>query len=295
MDIPKLIEKIRGISIDLNIKNELVEKRTLLDQYKHIVDLSTNITRTDKEGNLTYVNDRFCVSSGYTKEYLIGKSHNIIRHPDMSKKFYKNLWETILDKKVWQGIIKNCSKDGTDFYAETTISPILDQNENIMEFISISKDITSLNLKKKELKTQIITDRLTGLPNRIKLLKDIKHIRETTLIIFDINDFKKINLLFGSSLGDEALIYMANTINKLMTSIDNATLYRISSDEFAIYKPGDNSRKFQVFAHTLMDYINKHTFEYKDIFDISFTCGIGYKNTDKNLPLELAQDALLSC
>ncbi len=56
MDIPKLIEKIRGISIDLNIKNELLEKRTLLDQYKHIVDLSTNITRTDKEGNLTYVN-----------------------------------------------------------------------------------------------------------------------------------------------------------------------------------------------------------------------------------------------
>ncbi len=71
--------------------------------------------------------------------------------------------------------------------------------------------------------------------------------------------------MFGSSVGDEALIYMANTINKLMTSIVNATLYRISSDEVAIYKPGDNSRKFQIFAYTLMDYINKHTFEYKDI------------------------------
>ncbi len=82
------------------------------------------------------------------------------------------------------GIIKNCSKDGTDFYAETTISLIRDQNENIMEFISISEDITSLNFKKKELKTQIITDRLTGLPNRVKLLKDIKHIRETTLMVF---------------------------------------------------------------------------------------------------------------
>lgn len=293
VDIPNLIEMIEHISLDLSVKRDLAKQRTLLKQYKHIVDVSSNITITDKKGILTYVNDKFCTLSGYSQEELIGHSHNIVRHLDVSKSFYKNMWQTILNKQVWQGIIKNRAKNGADFFVETTIAPILDENNVIVEFISIKTDITSLILNKKQLQAQIITDRLTGLPNRIKLQADLRNESEATLIVFDINHFKEINLLFGVKLGDEALIYMADTISTLMILFKDAGLYRISADEFVIRKSGNYSKEFEDFAHTLNAYIEEHPFNYNDIsFDINFTCSIAYKSDQTQNLLEAGLDAL---
>lgn len=89
VDTDKLIELIKEISDDLSIKEKLKEQMVLLEQYKHIVDLSNNITITDLSGKITYVNDKFCTLSGYTKEELLGKAHSIVRHPDMKKEFLK--------------------------------------------------------------------------------------------------------------------------------------------------------------------------------------------------------------
>jgi len=293
VDIPKLLEMIENISADLSVKRELEEQKTILEQYKQIVDVSNNITITDKKGIITYVNDKFCTLSGYAKEEIIGKPHNIVRHPDMPKSFYKDMWETILAKKVWQGTIKNRRKDGGNFYIETTIAPILDKNNKITEFISIKTDITNLILNKKQLQHQIITDRLTGLPNRIKLQEDLKNENDATLIVFDVNHFKEINLLFGVKLGDEALIYMADTIGTLMASMNDASLYRISADEFVVRKSGDYSKEFEEFAYTLNSYIEERPFHYKGTsFDINFTCSIAYKKNQTQNLLEAALDAL---
>ena len=71
------------------------------------------ISKTNPKGIITYVNNLFCKISGYTKEELLGKPHNIVRHPDMPKTVFKELWETIKDKKQpWTGIIKNRTKQG---------------------------------------------------------------------------------------------------------------------------------------------------------------------------------------
>lgn len=218
---------------------------------------------------------------------------NIVRHPDVSKRFYQHLWEKILDKKIWQGILKNRRKDGTTYYVETTIAPVLDKNGEIIEFISIKTDITDLILNKEQLQVQMITDRLTGLPNRIKLQEDLKEESSATLIVIDINHFKEINLLFGVNLGDEALIYMAETITQLMAPMTGAKLYRISADEFVIHKLGDASKEFKEFAYTLNDYIEKNPFNYKDIsFDINFTSSIAHKTNQVQNLLESAEDAL---
>lgn len=293
VDMPKLLEMIKNISLELSLKRELQEQKILLEQYKHIVDLSNHITITDKRGIITYVNNKFCALSGYTKEQLLGKPHSIVRHPDMPQNFYKNLWETILTKKVWQGLIKNQSKNGEDFYIETTIAPILDKNDEIAEFISIKTDITNLILNKKQLQREIITDRLTGLPNRIKLQEDIKNKKDATLIIFDIKHFKEINLLFGIKLGDEALIYIADTISKLIRPINGTTLYRISADEFVIHKSGKFTQEFEDLAYTLNSFVEGHPFSYKGTsFDINFTCAIAYKGNQTQNLLEAALDAL---
>ncbi|MBU0720511.1 EAL domain-containing protein [bacterium] len=257
------------------------------------MDLSNNITITDKKGIISYVNEKFCVLSGYKEEELVGKPHSIVRHPDMPKSFFKNMWSTILNKQVWQGIIKNRRKDGSNFYIETTIAPILDNKGQIVEFISIKTDITSLILNKEQLQSEIITDRLTSLPNRIKLQEDIKKDEEASLLILDINHFKEINLLFGVSLGDEALMYLAQTIVELIPAVGNASAYRVSADEFAVYKSGNCVEEFEAFANAVRSFIQKHPFKYQEIsFDIDLTCSIAYKNMQIENLFEAALDAL---
>lgn len=293
IDIEKLLELIHEIAKDLEVKKELEKQKNLLNQYKKIVDVSNNIVITDKSGRIKYVNDKFCGLCGYSKEELIGQPQNIMRHPDMPSSFFKKLWGTILDKKVWKGIIKNLKKDGSSFYVETTISPFLNEKEEIEEFISIKTDVTSLMLKKEELKKEIVTDRLTGLPNRIKLQDDLKNTKDATLIVFDINHFKEVNLLFGVEMGDEALIYLSKTIQNLMQKNESSTLYRISADQFTLYKEKDATQEFEEFANVLHEFIDKESFNYKDIsFDIDFTCGIAHKNKDEINLLEGALDAL---
>jgi PAS domain S-box-containing protein/diguanylate cyclase (GGDEF)-like protein len=293
VDITKLLNMLEDMTHELDISNELQEQKILLDQYKQIVDLSSNITITDNKGIITYVNDKFCELSGYSREELIGNSHNIVRHPDMPKSFYKNMWRTILNKEVWQGTIKNFRKDKTLFYVETTITPVLDKDNNIVEYISIKTNITDLILSQDELQKQIITDSLTSLYNRIKLQEDIRYCDDLTLMIIDINRFKEINLLFGVNLGDEALLYMAKTLKELSASLKGTTIYRISGDEFCILKGGKYVEEFKEFANTLNEYIDINPFKNEDIsFNIDITCAIAYKDDKKQNILESVHDAL---
>ena len=125
-------------------KDELEESNKILTEYKKAVDASAIVSKTDINGKITYVNKRFVDISGYTKEELIGNSHNIIRHPDMPKELFEDLWQTILSKKIWSGTIKNRKKDGGYYVVDATIAPILDKNNEIVEFIAMRTDITEL-------------------------------------------------------------------------------------------------------------------------------------------------------
>jgi aerotaxis receptor len=86
------------------------------------------VSSTDIKGIITYANRKFCEISGYSKEELTGKNHNIVRHPDMPKAAFKELWDTIQDGKEWMGIVKNLRKDGKYYWVYSHISPIYDNN-----------------------------------------------------------------------------------------------------------------------------------------------------------------------
>lgn len=133
-----------------NLKCELQEESKLLEEYKDAIDESSIVSKTDKAGIITYVNDEFCRISGHTREELIGKPHIIVRHPDMPKEAFATLWETILDKRVWKGVVKNKKKDGSAYYVNATVKPILNAAGEIVEFISIRSDITEQIIAKEE-------------------------------------------------------------------------------------------------------------------------------------------------
>lgn len=131
---------------------ELSEQKKLLTNYKTIVDQSAIISKTDPRGFITYVNQIFCDISGYSEEELIGHPHNIIRHPDTPREVFKSMWQTIKEKKeIWSGVVKNRAKDGSAYYVQTSIMPILDKNGEIEEFIALRNDISSIyNKQQKE-------------------------------------------------------------------------------------------------------------------------------------------------
>ncbi|WOE69205.1 ATP-binding protein [Hydrogenimonas thermophila] len=135
-------------------ENEQNSQLHILEQYRDAVDHAMIVSKTDKRGIITYINDNFCKISGYTREELIGKSHNIVRHPDTPKETFKEMWQTILSKKPWHGIIKNLRKDGTDYIVDAIIYPILDTSGEITEFIALRKDITEQIHDKEQLEAR---------------------------------------------------------------------------------------------------------------------------------------------
>jgi len=121
---------------------ELEKNIRLMNQYKNVVDSSFLVSKTDTKGIITYVNDNFCRVSKYTKEELIGKNHNIIRDPDVSSFVFKKMWQTISASKVWYGKFSNRAKDGSRYYVDATVMPILNEAGEIQEYIAIRQDIT---------------------------------------------------------------------------------------------------------------------------------------------------------
>ncbi len=137
------------------LEKDLQTNISLLNQYKDVVDISTIVSKTDLQGKITYVNDAFIKISGYSKDELIGKSHNIVRHPDVPSSIFKDLWETVKNKHMWQGEVKNIKKDGTYYVVQSVVMPILDSNGDIEEFISVRHDITDIyNLQREIEDTQ---------------------------------------------------------------------------------------------------------------------------------------------
>ncbi|PHQ65081.1 MAG: diguanylate cyclase [Sulfurimonas sp.] len=217
----------------LNLKNkETLINTSLLDEYKQVVDASAIVTKTDINGIITYANDGFCKITGYTRDELIGKPHNIVRDPNTPDEFYTELWSKILDKKVWKGIIRNMAKDKKLYYVKSTIVPILDFDGEIKEFIAIRNDVTELINQEKRIKSQI-TDNLTKLPNRQKLIEDLKKNEEYKLAIINIYEFKEINKYYGFSVGDMLIVKVAYILSKELEKLD-VNLYSLAVGEFAL-------------------------------------------------------------
>lgn len=105
------------------------------------------VSETDTKGVITFANRKFCEISGYTSEELIGKPHNIIRHPDMPKAAFAQMWKDIQSGQTWHGFVKNLRKDGLYYWVETEITPVFDENKNITGYIAARKPASRKNIE----------------------------------------------------------------------------------------------------------------------------------------------------
>ena len=124
-----------------------------------IINETAIVSKTDLKGNITYVNDMFCRIAKYTREELIGKPHNIVRHEDMPAWAFEDLWKTISSGKIWKGQVKNKCKDGSHYWVQATISPVLGENGKPIEYMAVRYLITEM--KEQEAKLKLAMEQLS--------------------------------------------------------------------------------------------------------------------------------------
>ena len=129
------------------------------------------ISKTDILGNILEINENFCKISGFTKEELIGETHRIINSGHHPKSFWKECWSTIRSGKNWRGEVKNRAKDGSYYWVDTTISPLLNSNREIVGFLSIRYDITAHKKSEEELEDTVnqLKSFVTNLPAAVAM------------------------------------------------------------------------------------------------------------------------------
>lgn len=122
------------------------QARLRLEQLRQAIDEHAIVSMADVSGNIVYVNDKFCVISGYAREELLGKNHRMVKSSHHDPAFYEALWRTISSGQVWHGEVCNRRKDGELYWVEATIFPVLDSKGLPTQYISIRTDITDAKI-----------------------------------------------------------------------------------------------------------------------------------------------------
>ena len=242
---------------------ELNDSNLLLLEYKKAVDASAIVSKADKNGNIIYVNKTFCEVSGFSEDELIGKPHNIVRHPDMPKEVFKELWKTIKAKKIFKGIIKNRNKSGNFYYVASTIVPILNKDDEIIEYLSLRYDITELVEARK--KAEIAQK------SKSTFLANMSHeIRTPLNAIIGFSD-----ILCESNIDNE------NKENAKIISKSAKSLLNIINDVLDISKMENGKLELELSEFSLFD-LTEHIVE---LFSINAT--------DKNIKFVYSVDPKL--
>ncbi|WP_428323772.1 sensor histidine kinase [Nitrosopumilus sp.] len=276
-DIGQLTRNFQNMVQTLKDTTDVKEQITIQQNLRKALEESSTVSIIDKNGKITYVNERFCKASKYTKNELIGKRQDILRSRKIHLPgFYKDLWTTISSGKIWHGEICNTAKDGTLFWNDTTIIPFLDKDGQISEYVSIRNDITEQkNLTDRlvraerfsaigELSARIshdIRNPLAIIKSEFELLKIQKQIDE--------EDFRRIDTSINrithqlddvlEYLRDTPLVYSKFNLTELVTEVIDTlqvpSNVKITIKDDEIFMIGDKEKMNVILVNLIFNSI----------------------------------------
>jgi methyl-accepting chemotaxis protein len=127
----------------------LAEVEADLKAHADVINATSLVSVIDRKGEIVTVNEKFAVVSKFRREELVGEPQSTTRHADMPKTAFKELWNTVTQGDVFRGIVKNSAKDGTPYYVDEVVAPILGEDGKPRKFLGVSYDITEAELERQ--------------------------------------------------------------------------------------------------------------------------------------------------
>lgn len=233
-----------GAFLDITARKhaEATVRKTLKDlsDVKFALDQAAILAITDAQGTITEVNDKFCELSKFSRAELIGQNHRIINSGYHSQEFFRTLWATITNGEVWHGEIRNRAKDGTYYWVDTTIVPLLNESGQPVQYLAVRFDITA----RKQAEAALAQEKATSDLER-KRLRSVLDILPVGVFIADAGgQLIDMNSAARTIWGEEAPLL--ETINEYREYKGwwSGTQHRLSSDEWPLARTLQEGRTF---------------------------------------------------
>ncbi len=266
LDIEQFLVVLKKIVEKVEVKNRLAENINFLKQYEAVTNENAMISKTDTKGIITYVNQMFCKYSQYTSEELIGKNQDIIRHKDNPPLMFQEMWQrTQIEKKIWQGIVRSRAKDGSSYYVDAVVKPILDLDGKLIEYITMLHDITEVMSPKKQLKDFLLTA------------------KDPLIILIKIESIRDLENYYGLDFATTLDLDVADMLEKnIPLSLGLENFYALSDGNYAFVKDCRNRSNIEQMIESLKNFqklINKVHIQIGTIsYDVSILVCVSYEN-----------------
>lgn len=246
-EIGALIQMIKAAA-----KQRQQYERSLQRLSAAVEQSSDSIVITDLGGQIEYVNKAFTIITGYQPEEVIGKNPRILQSGRTPKKTYEDMWSTLTQGNIWGGELYNRRKDGTEYREWATITPLRNDNGEVVNYLASKQNITDRRAAEDQIHRLAFYDVLTGLPNRtncLNLLGTILEERERSKLgvvaLIDIDGLQRINDVRGFEFGDTILKTISERLTAALSLENEAVLGNLGGDLFAVILPPHYNKRDQ--------------------------------------------------
>ena len=273
---------------------EIEEQNRELARLNNMISDTVFYSTADLKGNITTISKAYLNFLGLQEKDVIGKNHNIFKHPDTPKDFYTNMWTILEHNERYRAEIKNIKNDNEEYWLQVTITPIFDENGIKIGYSAYNENITD----KKRLEYISSHDSLTNLYNRgaftdelSKKIKSAQRYKEDFgFIMFDIDHFKLVNDTYGHKVGDDVLVKLSDCISKHIRVDD--FMARWGGEEFVIISQHTDITQLIHLVEKLQKELAKISFTPIPKVTLSFGLTIFKDEDTKDTILNRADEAL---
>ena len=282
---------------DLMAQRQAAEA-SLHEAYAVIQHTHEGVVVVDLDNTIISVNPAFTYISGYEAAEVIGQKLPVLAANEHAGVFYSDISSSVQRDGHWQGEIKNQRKNNDSYPAWLTIDPIYDSAGSLKQYVVMLTDITQVKRTEAELERLAHHDALTGLPNRLLLMSQLRHSLLTAsrnqlisaVLYIDLDRFKLINDSLGHDVGDQVLQIIADRFKSQLREVDMVA--RLGGDEFVVLLDGiEDSLSALMVAEKLISSLEKPVKVNQNDFILTASIGIAIYPKDGRTGDELLRDA----
>ena len=252
----KIIEK-------MDLQDQIADNLSFLQQYQDITDESAIVSKVNLQGFITHANKKLVEVSGYSMDELLGMSQNTLRHPENDSSLFEEIWNTIYrQKKSWKGVVRNLSKHGRVYYVDMLVRPILNAEDEILEFIIISHDITAVMSPKRQ------------------LVDYIESSKKPFYLSIKIEYYSDIQKYYSQAIAQQIEEHLYPQLVEFMPQSCSFDSFMLGNGEYGFIKESQESLESQLFVSQIQVFqrkINDLVISFDDIaYDISILVSLAY-------------------